>query len=98
MMHTPGEWNRVIMDYKIGESTYDITVINADFGVQVSTGNNMFAGAPTDIAGLRGTAGARTSSGGARVGAMYYDAVPEPASVVTLLLGAVGVLLPRRRR
>ncbi|MCF7849147.1 MAG: PEP-CTERM sorting domain-containing protein [Kiritimatiellales bacterium] len=84
--YTPGEWFKLEMDYVIGESVYDLTID----GVTASD-LDLYGDLPAgeSLAKLRffGNVGDLT----------YVDAVPEPNTVMLVVMGLAGLISRRRR-
>ena len=77
---TPGQWNEVVIEYVCGTTTADVTINGASHTFVVT------AGILNNV-----SFGAPSSFGIA-----YLDAVPEPATLSLLALGALGLI--RRKR
>ena len=77
---TPGQWNEVVIEYVCGSTTADVTINDASHTFVVT-------------AGILNHVSFGAPYGG---GIAYLDAVPEPATLSLLALGAFGLI--RRKR
>lgn len=95
LTYNVGEWNHVVIEYTIGEDTYNLWLngSQAEVGGDADLPLASEGLIPTEIVGMRFTAGGRNGSNGTRVAQIYLDAterlVPEPGSLA--LVGAIGV-------
>ncbi len=107
-----GQWHHIAMTYTDGvagttagvarlyvDYNLDVTFTPSNYGVvQYDGGLFSFAGAPSSGAGLAGLIDEVRFSNGVLTTNQFLRVVPEPSSLMLLLIGALGAALWHRRR
>lgn len=80
LTHSDGTaWDHVVIDYVMGSSTYQFSLngvkaqVNGNINLPLASENFV----PSEIVGVRFTAGARSGASGTRIEQMFVDAVPS---------------------